>query len=163
MTGAPYDPLRALRVLLAHEVDFVVIGGFAARLWGSPTVTNDLDICAAWDGANLERLAAALRELDARLRGAPDDVVFLLDARTLANGLNFTFATTAGGLDVLAAPTGGFDYPTLREAATSIDLGSLVVDVVDLDDLIAMKRAAGRPKDRIEVEVLEAVRDERRR
>ena len=119
MTVAPYDPLRALRVLADHEVDFVVIGGFAARLWGSPTVTNDLDVCPAWDRANLERLAAVLVELGARLRGAPDDVTFLLDAATLANGLNFTFSTDAGGLDVLAAPAGGFDYPTLRDAARS--------------------------------------------
>jgi hypothetical protein len=163
MSVAAYDPLRALRVLLDHAVDFVVIGGFAARLWGSPTVTNDLDVCAAWDPVNLERLSAALVELDARLRGAPADVPFVVDARSLANGLNFTFATTAGGLDVLAAPAGGFDYPTLREAARAVDLGAVTVDVVDLDDLIAMKRAAARPKDRIEVEVLEAVRDERRR
>jgi len=161
MTVAAYDPLRGLRVLLDHEVDFVVIGGVAARLWGSPTVTNDLDVCAGWDAANLERLAAALVELRARLRRAPDDVTFLLDAQTLANGRNFTFSTDAGGLDVLGAPTGGFDYPTLRDAARPIELGALTVMVVDLDDLIAMKRAAGRPKDRIEVEVLEAVRDER--
>ena len=81
----------------------------------------------------------------------------------MANGLNFTFSTDAGGLDVLAAPEGGFDYPTLREAARPMDLGGLTARIVDLDDLIAMKRAAGRPKDRIEVEVLEAVRDERER
>ena len=160
MTIAPYDPLRALRLLTEHEVDFVVIGGFAARLWGSPTVTNDLDVCADWQPVNLERLAEVLVELDARLRDVPEGVVFLLDAQTLANGLNFTFATSAGGLDVLAAPAGGFDYAALREAAKRMDLGELVVQIVDIDDLIAMKRAAGRPKDRIEVEVLEAVRDE---
>ena len=80
--------------------------------------------------------------------------------RTLAAGQNFTFSTDAGGLDLLAAPAGGFDYASLTDAAHAVDLGDLTVDVVDLDDLIAMKRAAGRPKDRIEVEVLEAVRQE---
>jgi hypothetical protein len=160
MSVAPYDPLRALRVLVDHEVDFVVIGGFAGRLWGSPTLTNDLDVCPAWDEPNLERLAAALRELDARLRDVADDVVFVLDSRSLANGANFTFSTAAGGLDVLAAPAGGFDYQSLRDSARAMELGGVVVQFVDLDDLIAMKQAAGRPKDRIEVEVLRAVRDE---
>jgi hypothetical protein len=160
VTVGPYDPLRALRVLTDHQVDFVVIGGFAGRLWGSPTVTNDLDVCPDWDAANLERLAAALIDLDARLRDVPEDVDFPLDARSLANGANFTFATAAGGVDVLAAPAGGFDYESLHRAAHAMELGGVTAQFVDLDDLIAMKRAAGRPKDRIEVEVLQAVRDE---
>ena len=160
MSVAPYDPLWALRVLSDHQVDFVVIGGFAGRLWGSPTVTNDLDVCPSWDAANLERLAAALVELEARLRDVPADVEVPLDSRSLASGSNFTFATAAGGLDVLAAPAGGFDYQRLRDSARAMELDGLTVQFVDLDDLIAMKQAAGRPKDRIEVEVLRAVRDE---
>jgi hypothetical protein len=163
MTPAAYDPLRALRTLQGHGVDFVVIGGFAGRLWGSPTLTNDLDICAAWDRPNLDRLAAALVDLHAHLRDAPEDVLVPLDGAFLAAGSIFTLATDAGGLDVLGSPAGGYHYSGLMVAARSIDLGDLSVDVVDLDDLIEMKRAAGRAKDRIEVEVLEAVRNESER
>jgi hypothetical protein len=157
-----YDPLEALRTLVDHDVRFVVIGGVAGRLWGSPTLTNDTDVCAAADADNLTRLADALRELGARLRGVDDDVPFLLDARALASAEAFTFATDVGALDVLMAPAGTAGFPELEANAERFDLGEgLVVSVCALDDLIRMKRAAGRPKDRIELEVLAAVRDER--
>lgn len=157
-----YDPLRALRVLDDHGVRFVLIGGVAGRLWGSPTLTNDTDICCAADEANLDRLAGALVELEARRRGVDDDVPFVIDARTLASAQTFTFTTSAGALDVLTAPAGTQGFTDLVVNAERFDLGDgLVVAVCALDDLIRMKRAAGRPKDRIELEVLSAVRDER--
>lgn len=157
-----YDPLEALRTLTGHGVRFVVIGGVAGRLWGSPTLTNDTDVCCAVDRQNLERLASALAELRARLRGVHDDVAFVLDARGLASAETFTFATDVGALDVLMAPAGTRGFDDLRANAEDFDLGDdLVVSVCALDDLIRMKRAAGRPKDRIELEVLAAVRDER--
>jgi hypothetical protein len=160
----PYQPLGALRVLQQHGVSFVLIGGVAARLWGSPTMTNDTDICYARDDDNLERLAEALRQLGARLRGVDETVPFLLDATTLAKGQNFTFITDLGPLDILGAPAGVRGFEELAANATDFDLGDgLVVSVCDLDDLIRMKRAAGRPKDRIEIEVLSAVREERDR
>src|SRR5438067_13930694 len=102
-----YDPFAVFRTLHRHGVRFVVIGGVAGRLWGSPTMTNDVDICHARDPQNLERLAAALVELHASLRGVDDDGPFLLDAETLSRGQNFTFLTSAGALDVLSAPAGG--------------------------------------------------------
>jgi hypothetical protein len=143
-------------------VRFVVIGNVAGRLWGSPTMTNDVDICYARDESNLERLAAALIELDARLRGVDDEVPFLLDAQTLANGQNFTFITKDGPLDVLGLPAGVDGFEELVSNVVEFDVGDgLVLPVCDLDDLIRMKRTAGRPKDRIELEVLAAVRDER--
>src|SRR5258708_38405118 len=106
-----YDPFAALRMLQRHGVRFIVIGGVAGRLWGSPTMTNDIDICYARDRANLERLAAALRDLGARVRDADDDAPFLLDAATLAGGQNFTFTSVAGSLDILGLPAGvpGFE------------------------------------------------------
>jgi hypothetical protein len=160
----PFDPVAALRTLLHHDVRFVIIGGVAGRLWGSPTMTNDIDICYARDPHNLERLAAALRQLQARLRGVDDDVPFALDARTLASGQNFTFTTDCGPLDILGLPSGVKDFRELAVNAVAFDLGEdVIVDVCDLDDLIRMKRAAGRPKDRIELEILSAVREERER
>ncbi len=158
-----FDPIRALRVLTRFQVRFVVIGGFAGRLWGSPTITNDVDVCAEWEMANLERLAPALVELHARLRGVDDDVPFLLDARTLKAGRNFTFMTDAGAVDVLGEPSGGLPYAELERRAHQLEIADgLAVAVVDLEDLIALKRAAGRRKDQIEVEILEAVREELR-
>jgi hypothetical protein len=156
-----FDPIRALRVLTRHQVRFIVIGGFAGRLWGSPTITNDIDVCADWEMDNLGRLAAALVELRARLRGVDDDVPFLLDARTLKAGRNFTFMTDAGALDVLGEPSGGLPYEDLERRAQQLEVADgLTVAVVDLEDLITLKRAAGRPKDQIEVHILEAVREE---
>jgi hypothetical protein len=158
----PYDPLGALRTLQQHGVRFIVIGGVAGRLWGSPTMTNDVDICYARDRSNLERLAQALLELDARLRKLDDDVPFILDATTLSNGQNFTFMTKDGPLDVLGMPSGVDGFDELITNVVEFDLGDgLVLPVCDLDDLIRMKRASGRTKDRIELEVLAAVREER--
>jgi hypothetical protein len=157
-----YDPLRALRTLTEHGVRFVLIGGVAGRLWGSPTLTNDTDVCCAADADTRTRLVAALRALGARLRGVDDEVSFVLDARSLASAETFTFVTDAGALDVLTAPAGTRGFEDLDANAEKFDLGDeLVVSVCALDDLIRMKRAAGRPKDRIELEVLAAVRDER--
>ena len=162
MTPLPsvFDPLRAIRVLHDHGVRFVVIGGFGARLQGSPTVTNDIDVCYARDDANLEALAAALVELRAMLRGAPEDVPFVLDARTLANGDHFTFVTDAGNLDILGTPAGVPGFDELERTADRMDLDGLSVLVASIDDLIRMKRASARPKDLIEVEVLGALREE---
>lgn len=157
---APFDPLRALHVLNNHEVRFVLIGGFSARLHGSPSVTNDLDICCARDRENLERLATALIELHARLRGAPDDVPFILDARTFAAGDNFTFATDAGSVDILGAPSGVAGYEELVRNADRVEMDGLAIHVASVDDLIRMKRASARPKDLAEVEILGALREE---
>jgi hypothetical protein len=162
MNDPAFDPLRALRILDREGVRFVMIGGLGARLHGSPSVTNDLDICYERSDENLDRLARALQRLKAHLRGAPPDVPFRLDAPTLAAGDHFTFTTTAGSLDCLGTPSGAPRFPELERNATRYDIDGLTVLVASIDDLIAMKRAAGRPKDLIEVEVLSALRDEMR-
>src|SRR5687767_11802147 len=110
LTGDVFDPLELLRALAEHGVEFVLIGGVASRLHGSPSVTRDLDICHSRTHENLERLAVALRGLGARLRGVDEDVPFILDARTLEAGGNFTFSTDAGALDILACPAGVGGY-----------------------------------------------------
>ena len=147
---APFDPLVLLTALSDAGVEFVLIGGVAARLHGSPSLTRDLDICHRRSAENLERLAQVLRALGARLRGVDD----LMEE-------NLTFTTNAGDLDLLAMPAGVDGYEDLIERAESVHFDDLVVSVADLDDLIRMKRAAGRPKDRIEVEILTAIKDER--
>ena len=149
-----------LDVLRRHEVRFVMIGGLAGRLWGSPSVTNDMDVCYARDSANLKHLAEALQELDARLRGVSDDVPFLLDERTLSAGDHFTFVTDAGNLDCLGTPAGTKGYDDLARTAEEMEIGDHQIKVAAIEDLIRMKLASGRAKDRIEVEILGAVREE---
>lgn len=161
MSVIVFDPEQILRTLADQGVRYVLIGGVASRLWGSPTVTNDLDICYARDRANLDCLARALRALDARLRGVDANVPFFLDAATLERGDHFTFTTSAGNLDVLGSPSGSRGFEDLLATATWMELADRRVAVADLDDLITMKRAAGRPKDRVELEILTALRDER--
>lgn len=160
MNAASFDPLRILKTLDRHRVRFVVIGGIAGRLWGSTTVTNDLDICYARDGANLEALALALRDLQARLRGADRDLPFQAEARTLLLGDHFIFVTKFGNLDCLGTPAGTAGYEMLIRTAVRMDLEPLTIHVTALEDLILMKRTAARPKDLIEVEILAAVREE---
>ena len=145
---------------MQHRVRFVLIGGLAGSLHGSPTVTNDLDICHSKEPDNLERLAAALVELEAKIRGAPDDVPFMLDALTLAAGENFTFITKAGALDCLAKPAGSLGFEELERNSVEIDIEGLRLKIAGLNDLIRMKRAAGTRKDLIELEVLGALREE---
>ena len=161
MTGsAAFDPVRLLETLDRHGVRYVVVGGIAGRLLGSPIVTRDLDVCYARDPANLASLAAALSELHAQLRGVEPGLPFHADARTLRAGDTFTLETDAGDLDAVGTPAGTDGFADLARTATRLDVGGLKVLVASVDDLIRMKRAAGRPKDLIEVEVLGALRDE---
>ena len=85
----------------------------------------------------------------------------MLDARTLLAGGNFTFTTDVGDLDLLAMPAGVEGFDELAASAQRVDLGDICVLVSTLDDLIRMKQAAGRAKDRAEVEILAALREER--
>lgn len=155
-----FQPAEILRRLTDGGVRFVVIGGIAAGYRGSPSLTRDLDVCYARDTESLAALARVLRGMAARLRGAPEGLPFRLDAETLRNGDSFTFATDLGDFDTLGSPAGGFDYETLSRSAATFAVGGFGVLVASIDDLIAMKRAAGRPKDRAEVEILGALREE---
>src|SRR5206468_2938302 len=145
-----------------HGARFVLIGGYAAQIRGSPVITGDTDLCYSRDDDNLERMAAALQELGAKLRGRgiPDDIPFILDAETLRNGDHFTFSTVVGPLDCMGTPAGTNGFEDLDARATDEDIDGLVVRVASLDDLIRMKQAAGRPKDREHEIWLRALRQE---
>jgi hypothetical protein len=155
-----FDPIGALRTLTEHGVWFVLIGGYAAALRGSPMLTGDIDVCYARDNENLRALADALEELGATIRGVPSDVPFRLEAATLKAGDHFTFSTKAGPVDCLGTPAGTDGFADLNASATEEDLDGLTVRVASVDDLIRMKLAAGRPQDLIAVEWLSALRDE---
>lgn len=154
----PTDRERLLRALIDGRVEMVVIGGVAGNLLGSPVVTYDVDICYARDEANLGRLAKVLVDLGASLRGAPEGLPFRLDARTLRNGDSFTFTTRVGDLDILGTPSGTEGFDDLVRRAEWYDIDDLSLRVASIDDLIRMKRAAGRPKDLMAIEELGALR-----
>ena len=161
MTGsAEFRPDDVVRLLARHEVRYVLVGGLAAITHGSSLVTVDVDICYARDRPNLERLAAALLEVHADLRGAEPGLPFRLDARTLERGDSFTFTTDLGAIDILGTPTGTDGYDDLARTADTLELFGHDVLVASVDDLIRMKRAAGRTKDLLAVEELAALRDE---
>jgi len=160
VSSVQFDPIPILQHLSEHRVRFVLIGGFAGRLWGSNTITNDLDICYARDRPNLKALAACLRGFGATLRGAPKDLPFLLDAQTLERGDRFTFETRYGDLDCLGTPAGSRGFQDLVDGSAEMVVDSVRVLVAALPDLIRLKRAAGRPKDLVEVEILAALGEE---
>jgi hypothetical protein len=158
---AVFDPHLALRTFNSHQVSFVVIGGFASVLWGSPSFTYDLDLCYERSAQNHEALARALRELHATLRGAPAGLPFLLDAKTIAMGDCFTFDTIAGAVDCLGTPSGTEGYRDLSRNASEVDLGEgLRIRIVSVDDLIRMKKSAARAKDIGELKILAAIKEE---
>jgi hypothetical protein len=149
MADPEFDPAPILEALVRHDVDFVLIGGLAGTARGSAHVTYDVDVAYERSRPNLERLAAALAELEASLRGAPPDLPFVPDAETLAAGLNLTFDTRFGSLDILGEPAGGPRYAELRAGASAETAWGLTIQVASLDHLIAMKEAAGRDKDKL--------------
>jgi len=157
---AAFSAGALLRALIAGGVDFVVIGGLAAQAHGSPLITEDLDICFDLDRENLDRLAEVLRGLAAVRRGMPDGVRAPLDRAALRAGDVCTLRTRFGDLDLLSRPDPGLDYQKLRTHAVRFEFDGLPVWMADLDDVIAMKRAAGRPKDLLAIEHLAALREE---
>jgi predicted nucleotidyltransferase len=155
-TGTP-SLLKIADVLQLHGVEFVVIGGQAAVLHGSPIPTFDVDLSYRRTNHNLQRLATALKSLNPTLRGAPPDLPFLLDAQSLALGNNFTFNTSLGPLDLLGwvEPLGGYDDFISRCETMEIDGRELII--LSLADLIAIKRHIARPKDQAVLVQLEAI------
>jgi Nucleotidyl transferase AbiEii toxin, Type IV TA system len=153
-----FQPGTLLGHLVDGGVDFVVVGGVAVVLHAQPRFTKDLDICYATGSENLERLASVLVGLHARLRGIDEDLPLIADARTLRQVQILTLSTDAGELDLLVDPAGAPSYAQLRRDAVIMDVGSAEVRVASISHLQAMKRAAGRPQDLVDVEALEIAR-----
>jgi hypothetical protein len=165
-TELPGTPLKAsplLRTLAAHGVDYVVVGGMAGLAHGSAYPTYDLDIAYARGRENIACLVAALTDIGVTLRGAPADLPFQLDSRTIENGSNFTFDSAYGSFDILGDAAGIGDYDELRGEAVVATIEGVEVRVASIDHLIAMKRAANRPKDRLMVEEYIVIADEQKR
>jgi len=148
---------QALTVLVNGKVRFVVVGGYAVVAHGVSIVTRDLDICYERSRSNLDLLAAALAPFHPTLRGAPAGLPFVLDGETLKRGMNFTLLTDFGDLDLLGEMTGVGGYEATISDAKEFRLFNLPVLVASQAVLLRAKRAAGRKKDQIAIEELEAL------
>jgi len=152
-----------LQALVSAGVDFIVIGGVAGKAHGAPRLTVDLDIVYGRSPGNIRRLTGALLPLEPYLRGAPPGLPFRFDPETVRRGLNFTLRTTRGDLDVLGEIAGGGGYEALLPDSRELEMFGLRCRCLELDKLIDVKRAAGRPKDLEAIAELEAIREERRK
>jgi len=166
VTDPPITPLQGeaiLEVLTRHAVDFVVIGGFSLGVHGSVRATKDVDVVPEPSPGNLERLASALQDLEAKVDLAddfdPEELGIEPDADGLAFGGNWVLTTRLGRLDVLQTVAGVSSYDALRADAVVAPFGAAGrVAFASIDDLIAMKVAANRPQDQIDVADLERAR-----
>jgi hypothetical protein len=152
-----------LRALCVASVEFIIVGGVAGKAHGSARLTVDLDVVYARSAENLRRLTSALAPLEPYLRGAPPGLPFRFDPETVRRGLNFTLRTARGDLDLLGEVVGGGGYEELLRHSRELEMFGLRCRCLELDKLIEVKRAAGRPKDLEAVAELEAIREERRK
>lgn len=157
---APFDPERLIRALSHHRVKFVLIGALAARLHGFPRLTADADITPADDKRNLERLAAALKELDAKVytESVPEGLAFDRSAAALGRARMWNLVTTAGRLDIAFLPAGTAGYEDLAKGAEKFEAFGVRFLAASLDDIIRSKEATGRAKDEDDVVILRALK-----
>ena len=149
---------RAIRVLCDAGVEFVVIGGLSAFFHGSTRLTLVLEICYARMSANLGRLAAALAPFHPRPRGLPAGPV-VWDEATLRNGGLLRLTTDLGHIDLLAELGGVGTYADALDRSVRVKAFDREFSTLDLSSLLDSKRAAGRPKDQLDIAELEAIRE----
>jgi hypothetical protein len=149
----PPDAERIFATLDAHKVEYVVIGGIAVQVYGHVRMTNDIDLIPSPTPQNLERLATALQNLEARVLNAGSEHL-AIDARMLPRATLWQLSTRHGDIDVLHDAPGAAPFPQLRERALLIELGDHSIPIASRDDLIKMKRAAGRPIDLADIAAL---------
>lgn len=151
-----FDPERILRALARRQVRYVLIGASAARLQGFPRVTADADITPARDADNLGRLAAALRDLKARVytQSLPEGLPFSCEAQTLARGSIWNLITDAGRVDVIFSPSGTGGYEDLAASAVTYEVFGLRVRAASLQDILRSKLASNRPQDQQDAIIL---------
>lgn len=156
MSKLAFKPGALLTLLVRGGVDFVVVGGVAVYLHGYERATKDLDITYSRDSANLEALAAVLTDLNPSVVGAPPDLPFVPDARTLSQTEILLLNTDLGRIDLILAPGGAPTYSVLKGRSVLQETAEGVVyRACSLEDLLAMKRAAGRTQDLADIEELD--------
>lgn len=155
MNGPRFDEL--LRKLVAAEVSFVLIGGLAVNAWGVVRGTKDLDVVVDSEPDNLNRLALLAVETGGHvhtgeaLLSSPFSI-----AAALTEGERVEIETNLGPLDVVQGLPGVPSYDALRARAKDVEILGVTIPVCSLDDLLTMKRAAGRTRDLADLEDLSA-------
>lgn len=149
-----------VEALASAKADFIVVGGVAAAVHGSTHATTDLDVVYSRATDNLARIHQALTPYKPYLRGLPPGLPFVWEVGTLRNGLNFTLITALGEIDLLGEITGGGGYDALVSHSVELEVYGHRVRCLDLETLIRVKRAAGRPKDLIRLGELAALLEE---
>lgn len=160
--------LAILATLVAHEVEFLLVGGLAVGHHGYPRATKDIDIVPAPGPANLDRLWGALVELDAEMLAVGElrreGMPVQLSAEALRDGANWDLRTTHGRLDVIQFLEGALetpgDYERLRVRAVPGRYPFGRVWVAGYDDLIDLKTLAGRDQDLIDIRALREANDD---
>jgi predicted nucleotidyltransferase len=149
-----------LHALVYANVDFIIVGGAAARAHGSARLTEDLDVVYRRSPENIERIVKALAPYHPYLRGAPPGLPFHWNFDVVTNGLNFTLTVDIGAIDLFGEIIGGGGYEQLFPDAETIDLYGVKCLCLGLRKLVNVKRAAGRPKDLELIAELEAIIEE---
>ncbi len=160
MTGE-LDPRSIFEALERHGVRYVVIGGLAATFHGSPLVTNDVDITPERTRDNLDRLSAALKDLDARIRtdAAPEGLAFDHNSESLAAADIWNLTTSAGDLDITFVPAGTGGYSDLRDGAIDLDVLGLTIPVAALADIVRSRKQPGGRRTRARLPTLRRMLD----
>lgn len=152
---------RLLQQLCDADIDFVIVGGFAAMLHGSSMLTRDLDICAVLTDSSVAKLRYAFRDLHPTHRLTPQKLSFLNNPDPGVPLKNVYLQTDLGPLDVLGSIKGIESFEALRDRAVRFELFGREVLVISLDDLIKAKEALGRNKDLLVAQELRAIADKR--
>lgn len=157
---AAFDPEKLIRALSKNRVKFVLIGALAARLHGFPRLTADADITPSGDKKNLERLASALKELDAKVytESVPEGLAFDRSAAALGRAEMWNLVTNAGRLGIAFMPAGTGGYDDLAESADRFEAFGVRFLAASLADIIRSKEATGRAKDEDDVVILRALK-----
>ena len=159
--GDTFHPRELFQALARHDVEYVTVGGVAIQAHGAQRLTRDLDVAIAASKDNLDRLAAALSDVDARILG-PDGQRSRStpSAAMLGSGDQWHLVTDYGRLDVLTLPAHLGSFADVRARAYDVPLGDVTVPIAHRDDLLRMKRASGRPQDLEDARLLESLGDE---
>jgi hypothetical protein len=159
-TPSTFDAREIFNALALREVAYVTIGGIAIQAYGGQRLTQDLDLAIDESTGNVARLADALRDLDARILGPEGQRSRSVpSAQLLGSSEQWHLITVHGPLDVLTLPAHLGSFADMRARAHEVPLGDLVVPIAHREDLLKMKRAAGRPQDLADIRLLESLDD----
>lgn len=153
------DLNQLIQRLCDADIEFVIVGGFAAMLHGSSLVTRDLDVCAVLTAENVRKLRLAFQDAHPAHRLTPQKLSFLDNPQPGVEVRNLYLRTDLGPLDVLGSILGVGDFERIRAHAVEVELFGRYCRVISLDDLIRAKEALGREKDVFAAKELRAIRD----